>query len=438
VDFDDQDGVLLLRLGGTCQGCAASTITDALDAATLDGEVTVAAGDAGFASSTVDLVVTAPDAEGLAEAASTVEDAVADLDGVDGVTNNLAAEQSTVQVTVDRDAAAEAGLTEQAVSGLVAGAMNESSIGTLDLGGSSLDVVVAGDVPGTAAEIEDIQVPTAAGPLPLSDLVTVERVEAPASVTRVDGERSATVAVTPAGQDLGSLTVTLTEEIDGLDLPDGAEVTMGGVAADQADAFADLGLALLAAILIVYLVMVATFRSIGQPLILLVSVPFAATGALGALLLTGTPLDVAALIGVLMLVGIVVSNAIVLIDLINQYRADGRPLDEAVREGARQRLRPIVMTAAATILALTPMAFGLTGGGAFISQPLALVVIGGLVSSTLLTLYVVPVIYTLFERRSEGRNRGRAARAARRAERAQAKAAEAARVAQQLAADTAR
>lgn len=413
-------------------------VSDALDAATLDGEVTVAAGDAGFASSTVDLVVTAPDAEGLAEAASTVEDAVADLDGVDGVTNNLAAEQSTVQVTVDRDAAAEAGLTEQAVSGLVAGAMNESSIGTLDLGGSSLDVVVAGDVPGTAAEIEDIQVPTAAGPLPLSDLVTVERVEAPASVTRVDGERSATVAVTPAGQDLGSLTVTLTEEIDGLDLPDGAEVTMGGVAADQADAFADLGLALLAAILIVYLVMVATFRSIGQPLILLVSVPFAATGALGALLLTGTPLDVAALIGVLMLVGIVVSNAIVLIDLINQYRADGRPLDEAVREGARQRLRPIVMTAAATILALTPMAFGLTGGGAFISQPLALVVIGGLVSSTLLTLYVVPVIYTLFERRSEGRTPKRAARAARRAEKAQAKAAEAARVAQRLAADTAR
>jgi multidrug efflux pump subunit AcrB len=315
--------------------------------------------------------------------------------------------------------------------------MNESSIGTVDLDGSSLDVVVAGDKPSTAADIEEIDVPTAAGVIPLSDLVTVEQVSAPASVTRMDGERSATVSVTPAGQDLGSLTVALTEEIDGLDLPDGAEVTMGGVAADQADAFEDLGLALLAAILIVYLVMVATFRSIGQPLILLVSVPFAATGALGALLLTGTPLDVAALIGVLMLVGIVVSNAIVLIDLINQYRADGRPLDEAVREGARQRLRPIVMTAAATILALTPMAFGLTGGGAFISQPLALVVIGGLVSSTLLTLYVVPVIYTLFERRSGGNAPRRVARAARRAEKAQAKAVQAARVAEELAASSA-
>jgi multidrug efflux pump subunit AcrB len=424
---DDADG-----------GAVQDDVSEALDAADLTGEVSVAAGDSGFAGSTVDLVVTAADADGLAEAASTVEDAVTGLDGVQDVTNNLAAEQTGVQVTVDRDAAAEVGLTEATVSGLLAGAMNESSIGTVDLRGSTLDVVVAGDQPATAAEIEDIEVPTAAGVLPLSDLVTVEEVSAPASITRLDGERSATVAVTPSGEDLGALSRTLTEEIDGLDLPDGAEVSVGGLAADQADAFEDLGLALIAAILIVYLVMVATFRSIGQPLILLVSVPFAATGALGALLLTGTPLDVAALIGVLMLVGIVVSNAIVLIDLINQYRADGRPLDEAVKEGARQRLRPIVMTAAATILALTPMAFGLTGGGAFISQPLALVVIGGLVSSTLLTLYVVPVIYTLFERRTEDRVPKRAARAARRAEKAEVKARHAARVAEELAAGTAR
>jgi HAE1 family hydrophobic/amphiphilic exporter-1 len=104
-----------------------------------------------------------------------------------------------------------------------------------------------------------------------------------------------------------------------------------------------------------------------------------------------------------MLIGIVVSNAIVLIDLINQYRERGRPLADAVAEGARKRLRPIVMTAAATIFALTPMAIGITGGGSFISQPLALVVIGGLVSSTLLTLVVVPVLYTLFERRGERR-----------------------------------
>lgn len=166
------------------------------------------------------------------------------------------------------------------------------------------------------------------------------------------------------------------------------------------------------AIAIVYIVLVATFNSLLQPFILLVSIPFAATGAVAGLLLTGTPLGVPALIGLLMLVGIVVSNAIVLIDLINQYRERGRSLDEAVTEGARKRLRPIVMTAAATVFALLPMAFGITGGGAFISQPLAVVVIGGLITSTLLTLVVVPVIYVLVERRRERRRARHSAAAA--------------------------
>ncbi|MDC7122001.1 efflux RND transporter permease subunit [Cellulomonas fimi] len=366
--------------------------------------ITVAGGDSGFGSSTVDLVVRATDTEVLADAAAQVEEAVRDVDGVAEVTNNLASDQRVVQVVVDRDAAAAVGLTETAVSGTVASLMAPSPIGTVDLGEGPVGVEVSvGDAPTTVAEVEALVVPTAAGPVPLTQVARVQEVEVPTSVTRVDGERSATVSVKPSGQDVGALTAALTAEVDGLDLPPGATVEVGGVAADQADAFADLGLAMLVAIAIVYLVMVATFRSLVQPLILLVSVPFAATGALIALLVTSTPLGVPALIGLLMLIGIVVSNAIVLIDLINQYRERGRPLADAVAEGARKRLRPIVMTAAATIFALTPMAIGITGGGSFISQPLALVVIGGLVSSTLLTLVVVPVLYTLFERRGERR-----------------------------------
>ncbi|QHT56415.1 efflux RND transporter permease subunit [Cellulomonas sp. H30R-01] len=366
--------------------------------------ITVAGGDSGFGSSTVDLVVRATDTDVLADAAAQVEEAVRDVDGAAEVTNNLASDQRVVQVAVDRDAAAAVGLTETAVSGTVASLMAPSPIGTVNLGDGPVDVEVAvGDAPATVAEVEALVVPTAAGPVPLTQVASVQEVEVPTSVTRVDGERSATVSVKPSGQDVGALTTALTTEVDGLDLPPGATVEVGGVAADQADAFADLGLAMLVAIAIVYLVMVATFRSLVQPLILLVSVPFAATGALIALLVTSTPLGVPALIGLLMLIGIVVSNAIVLIDLINQYRERGRPLADAVAEGARKRLRPIVMTAAATIFALTPMAIGITGGGSFISQPLALVVIGGLVSSTLLTLVVVPVLYTLFERRGERR-----------------------------------
>jgi HAE1 family hydrophobic/amphiphilic exporter-1 len=137
------------------------------------------------------------------------------------------------------------------------------------------------------------------------------------------------------------------------------------------------------------------------------------TGAVGMLLATDTPMGVAALIGALMLVGIVVTNAIVLLDLIRQYRDQGMGIREAVIEGGRRRVRPVLMTAVATICALTPMAFGLTGGGAFISQPLALVVIGGLASSTILTLVLVPVLYTVAERVKEwfGRWRRRGAHA---------------------------
>ncbi|RXR26806.1 efflux RND transporter permease subunit [Oerskovia turbata] len=390
--------------------------------ADLGGEnsegITVAGADAAFGSSTVDLVVRAPDTETLAAAADQVQQVAEDTEGASEVTNNLASAQSTIQVTVDRDAAAAVGLTETQVAGTVAGLMSPSPVGTVNLGDGPVQVRVAvGQAPATVDELQALVVPTAAGVVPLTQIASVEEVEVPTSITRVNGERSATIAVTPAGQDLGTLTTVLTAAIDDLELPGGATVELGGVATQQADAFADLGLALLVAIAIVYLVMVATFRSLLQPFILLVSIPFAATGALLLLLATGTPLGVPALIGMLMLVGIVVSNAIVLIDLINQYREQGRGLDEAVMEGSRKRLRPIVMTAAATIFALTPMAIGITGGGSFISQPLALVVIGGLLSSTLLTLVVVPVLYTLAERAGEKR-------AARREAKHEAKAAE--------------
>ncbi len=181
-------------------------------------------------------------------------------------------------------------------------------------------------------------------------------------------------------------------------LPDGVTVRIGGVSQQQQDSFVQLGLAMLVAIGIVYLIMVGTFGSLVQPLILLVSVPFAATGALGLLLVTDTPLGIASMIGLLMLIGIVVTNAIVLIDLINQFRRRGASVDDAVMHGARLRLRPIIMTAVATIMALVPMGLGVTGGSVFISKPLAIVVIGGLVSSTILTLVLVPVLYDLLEK----------------------------------------
>ena len=235
--------------------------------------------------------------------------------------------------------------------------------------------------------------------------------------------------MTPDATNLGAAVQSVTTAVDELDLPKGATASIGGVAASQSSAFSQLGLAVLVAVLIVYVIMVATFRSLLQPLLLLVSVPFAATGAILLQIASGVPIGVASLIGLLMLVGIVVTNAIVLIDLVNQYRRRGLRVREALIEGATRRLRPILMTAMATIFALLPMAIGLTGKSGFISQPLALVVIGGLVSSTLLTLVVLPALYFVVERARErntdriaaGKTR-KQARAERRQERAERRA----------------
>ncbi len=259
--------------------------------------------------------------------------------------------------------------------------------------------------------------------IPLSAIAEVtEELTAP-TITRADGDRQVALTVTPKKGQLDRANAAVQNAIDTVELPSGVTFELGGVSAEQDEAFTQLFAAMIAAILLVMLVMVATFRSFRGPFVLLVSIPFAATGALLGLLLTNTALGLPAMIGLLMLIGIVVTNAIVLMDLINRLREAGAPLEEAVEHGTRLRLRPILMTAAATIFALVPMSLGLTGGGVFISKPLAIVVIGGLISSTLLTLVLVPILYTLVERRHLRKTQKRADRRERREEKRAAKAA---------------
>ncbi|HET8868508.1 MAG TPA: efflux RND transporter permease subunit, partial [Agrococcus sp.] len=276
----------------------------------------------------------------------------------------------------------------------------------------------------TLDELRELELSTPAGPLALAEIADVTEETGPVSISTSDGSRTATVTVTPDAADVGGVSASLQAQLDELALDEGATAEIGGVATQITDAFTQLGIAALIAVLLVYVVMVATFKSLLQPFLLLVSVPFAATGAIGMQLITGVPLGVASMVGVLMLVGIVVTNAIVLIDLVNQYRDRGLSVREALVEGAERRLRPILMTAAATIFALVPMAAGLTGQGGFISQPLAIVVIGGLISSTLLTLIVLPVLYLVVEGAIERRRvrRGTGTRAERRGELAAASA----------------
>ncbi|MEJ1230154.1 MAG: efflux RND transporter permease subunit [Galbitalea sp.] len=218
--------------------------------------------------------------------------------------------------------------------------------------------------------------------MPLSSLASVSVKEAPASITTIKGVQSATITVTPKTDDTGTASSSIAKAIKATRLPGGSSATLGGVTTQQNEAFSQLFIALLAAILTVYIVMVAAFKSLRQPLLLLASIPFAATGAIVLQKLSGIPLGVASLIGVLMLVGVVVTNAIVLVDLVNQYRRRGYAVFDSIVHGGSRRLRPILMTALATIFALLPMGLGITGSGGFISQPLAIIVIGGLVSST--------------------------------------------------------
>lgn len=368
------------------------------------GTITVAASGGGFGSSDIEIDVTAPDSDTLQTATDAVITAVEGADGVGQVSSNLSASLPYIAVTVDRDAAAALGLSEVAVGALVSNTMQPQSIGSVEIDDTALTVyLAASETPASLDELRQLPVPTAAGPVPLEQVATVEESEGPTSITTQGGQRTSTVTVTPSTDDLATASAAVTTALDTADLPDAADASLGGVVTQQQDAFSQLGLALLAAILIVYIVMVATFKSLRQPLLLLISVPFAATGAILLQIITGVPLGVASLIGVLMLIGIVVTNAIVLVDLVNQYRTKGLTAHDATVAGGSRRLRPILMTALATIFALTPMALGITGQGGFISQPLAIVVIGGLVSSTVLTLLVLPTLYNLVEGAKERR-----------------------------------
>lgn len=373
------------------------------------GVVKLQTGGSFGSTGTIDIKVSASKDSVLKAALASVAKAMAGTKNVSEITNSLATEQRTLQVTVNRTKAAKLGLSEIAVEGILASTMNPSSIGKINLDGVSTPIyVVQAKTPATVAEVGAIAIPTATGNVKLSSLAQISQTLVPTSVTSEQGTPTATVSLKPVGDNLGGITAEVNKRLAKVILPAGATASLGGVSKDQADSFMQLGEALLAAIAIVYLVMVATFRSLLQPVLLLSSIPFAATGALVALLITNTALGVPALIGMLLLVGIVVTNAIVLIDLINQYHEQGMNVHDAIMNGARQRLRPILMTALATIFALTPMALGVTGGGGFISKPLAVVVIGGLFSSTALTLVIVPVLYWV----AAGRKERRAARKA--------------------------
>lgn len=229
----------------------------------------------------------------------------------------------------------------------------------------------------------------------VGDVMDVEEGKSPDTIERRDGKMYASLTADATSDDVAAISTELEKKVDEQDLPSGVNVDFGGVTEQINESFTQLGLAMLAAIAIVYFVLVVTFGGALAPLAILFSLPFTIIGGLVALWIANEPLSVSAMIGALMLIGIVVTNAIVLIDRVIHKEKEGFSTREALLEAGSTRLRPILMTALATIGALIPLAIGLEGGG-LISKGLGVTVIGGLTSSTLLTLVIVPIVYEAF------------------------------------------
>ena len=376
---------------------ALSAVTQALKG--YSGAARVAVGQAQSSananSSQMQVQVHAPNQDTLQQSTDQLMRALSGVSGLSELQSNLTASKPQYQL-VPTDKLGQAGLSAQQLAGIVAQQINGqvAAQALLPTGPVIVRVQLPPGTADTPATLLTLRIPTASGPVPLSTLATLQQVTGPQTINRSGGDRASTITGTITGNNTQAVQTRVNLAIKSVSLPPGTSVSTGGVFAQLSSVLTQFALAILAAIGLVYLIMVATFRSLIKPLVLLVSIPFAASGAIVALVVTGTALSLPAMIGLLMLTGIVVTNAIVLLDLVEQYRERGLPLQQALIEGGRHRLRPILMTAVATMLALAPLAFSGNSGGGFIGAPLAIVVIGGLFSSTLLTLILVPVLYS--------------------------------------------
>ncbi len=320
------------------------------------------------------------------------------VEGIVNLESDAAQERDEVSVRVDPARAAEIGLNTREVGLQLSQYLRGETVTSITLDGEATDVVLSGS-PDAAASLEQVRRLVISGPggaAPLGDLAETVTRSGPVTISRTDGVRSATITGDITEEDVQAVGRAVDERIAALSVPPGVEVSSGGVFADIAEGFQAIFLSMGVGIVLVYLVMVAFLGSLRNPLVIVTSLPLALIGALIALAITGRTLGLPAMMGVLLLIGIVVTNAIVLIAFVEQLRARGMSVYEALMTGGRVRLRPILMTALTTSFALLPLAAAPAHDGGIIGAEMATVVIGGLASSTALTLIVVPIVYTIF------------------------------------------
>jgi len=341
------------------------------------------------------------DLDRLRDAASQVRLAMEQSERFSDIKSTVEAGSPEIQILFDQERASGLGLEVRELADRVVSSVRGDVATRYKLRDRKIDVLVR-SVDTRASSIEEIRNlivnPGSAQPVPLSAVAEVRLATGPAEIRRARQERVAIVSANLARGDLGSAVGELERIVDGIQLPAGTTVSVSGQSEEMKQSFASLQFTLVLAVFLVYLVMASQFESLLHPFVILLTIPLALIGAVWAMYLTGTTVNVVAYIGVIMLAGIVVNQSIVLIDAVNQARARGLDKHAAIVEGGRTRLRPILITKLTTILGLMPMALGL-GEGAEIRQPMAITVIGGVAISGFFTLLVIPVVYSLLDRK---------------------------------------
>ena len=364
----------------------------------------VSSGGPGGNGNTVDLEIYGYDFDKTSQMAEQCRQLISQLPGARDVNISREDDRPDIKITVDKEKASRLGLSSATISTYLRNRVAGMACGYLKDDGSEYDIVVRleEDDRNSISDILDLSIPTATGKtVKLSEVATVGEYWAPPTIERKARQRIVTVKATPYNTTLGELAKAIeTEVVPQLDIPVGYSTHIGGNYETQQDTFSDMILLGLMIILLVYIVMASQFESLRMPAIIMFSIPFALSGVIVALWLTGRSLDMIGALGLVLLVGIVVKNGIVLVDYINLMRERGYELNQAIQMSGRSRIRPVLMTAFTTILGMIPMAVS-SGEGAEMWQPLGIVVIGGLTVSTFLTLYVVPVLYGFMSRHGD-------------------------------------
>ncbi len=360
-----------------------------------DGKITLTELAGGPPTDALEIAVTGSNFSKVAAVAKDLAARLAQVEGIINVTDGLSEARDEVVIEVDPRSASLYGLTAADVGRQVNLFIVGNKVGSADLDNRTLDIVVRGQ-PAAAEDFDQLQLLEISGPLGTVELGQISAIgieQGPISISRLDLERSATISGEITAVDTQAIGAEVDKVIAALDVPPGVRVESGGIFEQIEEGFQDIFLAMGVGIVLVYLVMVASLGSLRDPFIVVLSLPLAVVGAVSALALTDRTLSLSALMGLLLLIGVVVTNAIVLITFVTQLRESGMGVQEALIEGGRTRVRPILMTAFTTTFALMPLALAADDSGGIIGAELATVVIGGLISSTFLTLVVVPVIY---------------------------------------------